>query len=187
MARSTTQARSIATPHDGPDLYGRLTNERMRRITARRARRATRNNIHFIHRAKNGIYDPLTYYHLLDALCRIGSGQEFRTAELLAHLKLVKPQLVWDGTVVGRVMSDLAESLHEAHGFTPIGYVKRWNGMTYDIIDHPSARDAMVRLLEDLEVLCEEHIAAELRGEDIKRLRSPLERCASVMRVEATG
>lgn len=182
-ARTTLQRQTLAANLDGDNLYGRQTIDGMRSVTTRRARRAASLNAKLYHRAKNGVYDPITYYHVLDALARLDSGQFFRTAELLNHLRVVKPQIVWDATSLGRIITDMAEALHEAHGFTPIGYTKRWNGMTYDIIDHPKARSAILMLLDDLSILAEQTVAEELQGNYAKRLRSPLERCPSVMRL----
>lgn len=180
--RNANQRLTLAASHDGQDLYGRLTIPGMRSsVTARRARKATTFDGHFVHRAKNGVYDPLTYYHIVDTLLRLDAGQEFRTSELLQHLKATKPQLVWDATVVGRVMTDIAESLHESYGWTPVGYVKRWNGMTYDVLSGTEPRTALLRLLEDLVLLCEETIETEISGVVSKRIDSPLIHCPSIV------
>lgn len=186
-ARTQTQRLTLAAKHDGTDLYGRLTIDGMRDVTSRRVRRATTLNANLYHRAKNGVYDPITYYHVADALARLDAGQEFRTQELMRHLRAVKPQIVWDATSLGRIVTDIAETLHETYGFTPIGYTKRWNGMTYDIIAHPKARQALVRLVDDLARLGEKTVENELAGNYEKRIRSPLERCASVMRQKAAA
>ena len=185
--RSSTQRIALASNHDGNDLYGRLSIEGMRDVTSRRVRRAASLNATLYHRAKNGVYDPITYYHVADTLARLDAGQEFRTHELMRHLRHVKPQIVWDATSLGRIVTDIAESLHEAYGFTPIGYTKRWNGMTYDVLDHPQARQAIVRLVDDLARLGEETVAEELAGHYAKRVRSPLERCPSVMQMAASA
>lgn len=179
--RTATQRSTLAAPHDGADMYGRMTIAGMRTpVTSRRVRKIAQQNTQFIHRAKNGVYDPITFYHVVDTLLRLESGQEFRTSELLSHLTVTKPQIAWDATVVGRVMTDIAESLEEAYGWTPIGYVKRWNGMTYDVLSGAEPRMALYRLLEDLTLLCEETVEQESRGIFEKRLNSPLNRCPSV-------
>lgn len=166
----------------GENAYGRLTIEGMRsRITARKLRSSTWANNNLVHRTKNGVYDPVTYYHLLDLLLQIDPGQDFRTSDLMPILQSMKPQLIWDATTVGRVMTDLAEGLHESYGRAIIGYVKRWNGMTYDMSGHPENRIALHRLHDDLFKLAEKSIDAETSGIFEKRMDSPLNKCPSVV------
>lgn len=168
------------------NLYGRQSIPGIRSlVTDRRKRKAIHADVAFIHRTKNGVYDPLTHYHLLDTLMQITPGIEFRTSDLLAILKTEKPQLVWDSTTVGRVLTDLAENLFEAYGTKPIDFVRRWNGMCYSVREAREHRLMLHRLLDDLYSVCEETLAEELRGEAPKRTRSPLERCPSLLQTPA--
>jgi len=163
------------------NLYGRQETPGLRsEVTARRIRKASHAEVEFLHRTKNGIYDPITFYHLLDALMRLEPNSEFRTADLVIHLQTAKRQLVWDSVTVGRVLNDIAESLHDAYGAVPISAVRRWNGMYYVVHGGLEFKVMQLRLLDDLYRLCEEMLANELAGLTIKRTVSPLVRCPSV-------
>lgn len=165
----------------GDNLYGRRSIPEMRdKVGARRVRRAVTYDNRFIHRDKNGINDPLTFYHILDLVMQMTPGTEFRTGDLLVQLRAFKDQLVWDATTVGRVLTDIAENLYEAHGFKAIDFTKRWNGMFYVTSTEPRAQVVLFNLLEDLVLLCEEEVRAELAGRRPKRLRSPMESCPSL-------
>lgn len=150
-------------------------------VTERRLRRSASGRKNFYHRSRNGVYDPLTYYRVLHTLMSIEPGQLFRTQELIAVLKIEHPQMVWDPTTVGRVVTDIADSLKEANGITPISFARRWNGMSYQMEADAEGRVALMNLLEDLHGLCEEELERESNGDFPKRVASPLERCASLM------
>lgn len=181
MTNRTVAAAPLAATLNDINLYGRQSVPEMtKQVTARRAREAASLHAGLYHLSKNGVYDPITYYHVMDVICRIDSGIEFRSGELVALLHQAKPDIWWDTTTVGRVVTDIAEVLNEAYGWTPIGYVRRWNGMTYDIIADPKARVALYRLLEDLKVLAREVLAEERKGIFTPRLNSPLNKCPSV-------
>jgi hypothetical protein len=166
----------------GENIYGRLTIDGIKsRVTARKLRQTTWANTNLVHKTKNGIYDPVTYYHLLDFLMQIDPGQDFRTNDLMTELRATKPQLVWDATTVGRVLTDLAESLYDTNDRAVIGFVKRWNGMTYDMSGHPENRIILHRLHEDLFLLAKEAIQNEAAGVFEKRINSPLNKCPSML------
>ena len=150
-------------------------------LPIRKERKFQRGRVHFYHRVKNGVYDPISYYHALDGLLNVVPGRLFRTAELVEYLDEHHGHLKWDSTTLGRILNDMAESLFEANGRRPITATRRWNGMCYLVSDHPEDRAAMVTLLEDLYDLCDEEITAEKAGEYPKRVESPLIRCPSIM------
>ena len=163
------------------NLFGRLTKTDCKKYgTARMERRTIKAKNNFMHRTKNGIYDPLTYYHLTDLLLKIPEGEVFRTNELLYLLDAHYPQLVWDAVTVGRVLTDIAVNLHEAYKATPISAVRRWNGMAYAVHDHPEFRAMLHALLTDLYKMSEEHILLEIDGQAPKRMNSPLQKCPSM-------
>lgn len=150
------------------------------RLTERRLREVKRERRRYVHRTKNGVYDPMTFYHIIDALLEQAPDEMFRTLELIEYLNESRQQLSWDATTVGRVINDMAESLNEKNATHPIAAIRRWNGTHYSVSARLEDRIAMENLMEDLAVLCEEEIEAELRGEFPKRITSPLSRCASL-------
>lgn len=150
-------------------------------ITDRRFREIKAQRKSLLHRVKNGVYDPLTYYHVLDALLDLQPGTLFRTTEFVPFLSETRQQLVWDTTTVGRVINDIAESLADANARRPIENTRRWNGMCYILSSEIEDRVAMENLLEDLAELGRQEIEAELSGTFPKRTQSPLTRCPSVM------
>lgn len=159
----------------GENLYGRQTIPEMRtRVSYRRVRKAKHLDITFMHRAKNGVYDPLTYYHILDLILQMQPGQEFRTGDLMEPLRTYKDQLVWDPTTVGRVLADIADCMETAFGFQPLLYVRRWNGMYYVTSTDARAQVALINVLDDLTRLGEAQIAEELTGKRPKRFTSPM-------------
>lgn len=179
---ATTPAIRLEGPLAGENLYGRASIPGVRgMVTARVIRKSTHADLHFYHRVKNGVFDPLTFYHLLDAVMRIQPGQIFRTADLLPYLAECKPQLVWDAITVGRVLNDIALALAEAYGVSPITVARRWNGNCYEVQGAAEFRSMLHRLLEDLRELGEEVLATERQGRFEKRITSPIERCTSVM------
>lgn len=167
---------------DGENLYGRRTVPGMQnKVSARRARRASHRDIALYHRQRNGVYDAVTYYHLMDVLCRLDAGQDFRTMEIMEILRRTKTPIVWDSTTVGRVLADIVESLNDANGFTVISATRRWNGVIYAINGAPEARHAMVDLITDLEAVAVDVLAREEYGEVVKRTDSPLLACTSIL------
>lgn len=148
-------------------------------VTAKRMRAIKEGRAEFYHRPKNGIYDPVTFYHILDAVLEMEPARFFRTGEFI-ETELQNHMMAWDSTTVGRVLTDMAESLHDANATWPIIAARRWNGMTYAVSRDLEDRAALENLLEDLGQLCEALIAEEKEGITPRRLESPLYSCNSV-------
>ena len=151
------------------DLHGRRSIPGMSEIiTDRRAKQLVRNEA-LAPKVKNGITDPFTYYHVLDAIIRMPVGHFFTSRELVEAL--AGRPLIFDPVTVGRVLGDLAESLRDAYGFEPIKTIRRWDGRSYWTDTDIQERVAMDRLLVDLEKLC---------LNPVHSTNSPLYRCPSV-------
>jgi hypothetical protein len=148
-------------------------------VGERMLRRIAHGRKEFFHRTKNGVYDPITYFHVVDALL-VQGPDVFRTRDLTARLRTTRTQLAWDVTTVGRVLADIAETLQRANGSSYISTARRWNGMIYAIDPSKECRAALLHLMDDLILLCDELIEEEQAGTPPKRLTSPLERCPSV-------
>lgn len=148
-------------------------------VGERRLRRITNGRKEYYHRSKNGIYDPITYFHIVDVLSGL-SGDTFRTREFIELLASGRTRLVWDATTVGRVLNDIAESLEAANGRPYISSSRRWNGMVYMVDQGPEAKAALLNLLDDLIILCDQLIELEEAGKAPPRLNSPLLSCPSV-------
>jgi len=152
-------------------------------MTTTEVRRIGHGRKEFIHRTKNGVYDPITYFHVLDGLMDIVPGHTFQTREFVEYLTHSRPQLVWDPTTVGRVINDIGETLAETNASRAISMKRSWDGMRYSIDDSPETRAALVHLRKDLYDLSAELIEAEKAGTPPKRLNSPLLQCPSVAQV----
>ena len=172
----TTPKRTLTAPEK--IMRARKRGERSE-ISERRLRKMAHGRKEFFHRAKNGVYDPITYFHIVEALLTQGSGA-FRTRDLVERLTNSRPQLAWDATTVGRVLSDLSETLNEANGTVHISTARRWNGMLYAVTPNAETRAVLLRLIDDLMVLSEELVAAERENRAPSRMNSPLQRCPSV-------
>ena len=146
----------------------------------RRLRKVAHARLNLFHRAKNGVYDPITYFHVVDTLIEIVPGHTFQTRDMVDLLNQTRPLLVWDAPTVGRVLADLADTLNEVNGAKIISSARRWDGMIYSTPTNLEARVAMVHLLDDLIRLTSTVIEAEKRGEAPKRINSPLRDCPSV-------
>ena len=147
----------------------------------RERERLTRRRLHMFHKQKNGAYDSVTYYHVLEMLMHIEPGEVFRTKEFIKVLGGEVTGILWDAVTVGRIISDIAEALNEAYGFTIIGSNRRYDGMWFDVTAIDKGRIGMERLLEDLAKVAEAELKDEDRGVFIKRYQSPLEKCPSVI------
>ena len=160
------------------DPHGTVENPEWRPIyTERRKRRMAHRRINLIHRVKNGVYDPLTYYHLIDFLMTVVPDQWYRAVDLTEYLNGYRPAFVWDTTTVGRILNDLVDTFLEMDDrlrFNPILRKRAWNGTHYAMTDFPEARTLMMGLLEDLGRLSEEYLTAEASEGAPKRLDSPL-------------
>ena len=168
-ARALTEADAL-TRATIPGLKAQLSERRLRRIAHGRKE--------FFHRTKNGVYDPITYFHVLDALLNYGY-EPFRTREFIVRLNETRPQLVWDTTTVGRVLNDISETIAEQNP-TFFTATRSYDGMRYTLSQTLEAHTALLRLLDDLYRLAENLIAAEIAGEPPKRINSPLLQCPSV-------
>lgn len=167
-ARALTEADAL-TRSTIPGLKAQLSERRLRRIAHGRKE--------FFHRTKNGVYDPLTYFHVLDALLNY-TNEPFRTREFIHRLNETHPQLVWDTTTVGRVLNDISETISEQNP-TFLTAVRSYDGMRYTLAASLEAHTAMLRLLDDLYLLSDNLIFHEVAGDPPKRLNSPLLQCPS--------
>lgn len=146
-------------------------------------RRWTHARGEFIHRARNGIYDPYTIFHLTDALTNIQPWQQFTAAEMAEWLNQQKPQFVWDAVTVGRILNDMVESLRDANAAPlaqPIIIARDWAGTSYEMTNYTEAREVLLRLLDDLVVLGQQLRDVELSGQPSKRQTSPFANCPSL-------
>jgi hypothetical protein len=159
--------------HDRLTHTGVISTQDVRRL------KSARKNLR--HLTRNGVYDPITHFHVLDNLLDIAGGDSFRTRDLLPYLRVRAPNLVWDAVTVGRVITDMAEALHDALGYKAIGVTRRFDGMWFDMSGNTEARFAMEHLLEDLRRLSVEEMQQEAEGHFPKRMSSPMERCPTVM------
>lgn len=151
------------------DTHGRRSIPGMSElITDKRAKQIVRNRT-LAPKMKNGLTDPFTYYHVLDAIVEIPPGNLFKSHELVAMLG--ERPLYFDRITVGRVLGDISESLRDSYGFEPIQSIRHWDGRRYWTTSDLEHRVAMERLLEDLEILCRKHEPST---------NSPLYRCPSV-------
>jgi hypothetical protein len=148
-------------------------------IPTRNLRRYKHNRKALFHRVKNGVYDPITFYHITDALLQIKAWNTFRANELVELLGKRAPNIVWDSVSVGRILNDMAESF-DAKDMTVIRRVRRWNGVTYEISDHTEHRRALMDLMEDLEDLSNREMTYEATQGRSKRTESPLLHCPSL-------
>lgn len=137
-------------------------------ISDKRAKQLQRN-IALAPKAKNGITDPFTYYHIVDELLSTRPGNLFTAREFTQALG--KRPLTFDPITVGRVLGDIAESLRDAYGIEVIHQLRSTDGRRYWTEFEFNQWLALERLLEDLERLC---LAPAPDA------RSPLYRCPSV-------
>lgn len=166
------------------DPYGRLEIAGMRSALPERIqRKMAHGKIAFLHRTPNGIHDPFTHYHIVDALLRVKPDVLWKTNEFVEFLRQGYPQLSWDVTTVGRVVSDIAESLDQARPATihrPVNVSRRWNGNHFSTSPTLESRIMLLRLMDDLYVLCEETLRLEYAGVRKGRLNTPMMDCPSV-------
>lgn len=159
-----------------PDQYGRRTVPGINhKITERRLRQLEKRRKSVIHRPKNGIHDPITFYQLLDAILNIKIGQQFTSKQLADWLNEHRPQITWDAVTVGRVLNDICDSLEEVNGAAQAGIVsmRDWSGRYWATTDSTEGRIALLNLLDDLYAVVQEA--------KTQRLESPLNRCASIL------
>jgi hypothetical protein len=185
MPRGRTRLPAIALLEPS-DAFGRTTIPGARPlITASRLRRFAHCRSNFYHRAKNGIHDPISFFHMLDALGQIKPGKAFTAAVLAKHLNETRQLLRWDSVVVGRMLNDLIETWGEVNPgreFQPLTAVRRWSGREYTMTDFPEARAVLLAALEDLAKLGESACNAQDEGRRQDRLTSPLASLPSLRR-----
>lgn len=148
----------MITLRTSDDPYGKLVHEgRAGLFTERRLRAIRRNNKNFYRRPKNGLYDPMTYYHVVDILCQLPYHDDFDATSLTEILNMHKKQFEWDSRTVGRILSDLHESLQFASppGQEPIRKVNHSRHIWYTIQRFPHTAVMLVDTLMDLAVLVE--------------------------------
>lgn len=137
-------------------------------------RRAKSSRKGLFRRNKNGIYDPVTFYHVIDGLLQIKGWHNFQSGEFAAYLRRHQPAILWDAVTVGRVLADIAESLEEQNPLI-LRRIRKWNGMTYEVSDHKEHRETLMRLMEGMRDLAEQDIAREeADGDFLKRIESPM-------------
>jgi hypothetical protein len=159
------------------DVFGRSSITGTRELLGeRRLRRWSRARHHLFHRAKNGVHDPITYFHLVEELGNIRPWQPFTSGDLAKHLNDARDQLVWDPVVVGRVLNDLIDAWQEANPgerFQPLVCQRSWSGREYSMTDYPEARAALASTVDDLADKGTEFVAAHAE-DHVPRLESPL-------------
>ena len=160
------------------DPYGKAVIEgRTGLFTERRIRKLRQRNKNLVRVPKNGLYDPMCYYHLMDILCQTRHFEEFDAKELTEILNKHKPMFRWDVRTVGRIISDIWESLEMASpaGQCPIRRVNHSNHIYYSIQRYGHTDTMLLDTLLDLGDLCET-TDPEKSYEEIRHAwRSPLE------------
>ncbi len=145
-----------------------LTTDRKRRI--KRAKKLTA-------RPKNRLNDPLSYLHVLEAILQIDTANDpFSARDLVELLDIYKPMIRWDTVTVGRIVSDIAESLTlklNDPATLAIQVIAKNHRSTYLLWSHLRARTVMEDLLSDLLNLCETHF-------EVPRQSNPLAYCPTV-------
>lgn len=160
--------------HAPADTHGRLSIPGMSTlVTAKRARsiRAARSAAS---KKKNGITDPFTYYHLVDAILEVAPGNIFTAKEFTGILD--ERPIAFDPITVGRVLNDIAESLRDAYGRDVLHIARQTDGRRYWTDAQIENRVALERLLDDLGRLCRSFVPSTT---------SPLCRCPSVRSLPA--
>jgi len=137
-------------------------------VTAKRVKEIKENRLRYP-KPKNKYSDPYTYWHILDVVLSIRSGDIWKTGEV-TKLLADRP-ITFDNITVGRVIRDISESLEMANGRRPISWNRWWDGARYWVSDEPEDRAAMEHLLDDLAILMDK---------DTDQY-SPLRRCASLV------
>lgn len=164
------------------DAYGRLQAPGL--ATARKVRKMRSGVAQFRHRAKNGVYDPYTYFHIVDALLNVQPNKPFSGREFAEHLGKYADFMIWDPVTIGRVLNDLHDNWNDANPnpeSQPLILYRDWHGSYYEVNGSPAAKAAIWRLAEDLILLCQVIHDLETEGRAPKRLYSPLRECPSVM------
>lgn len=137
---------------------------------------------HWSYQQPNGLYDPLTYLFVLDAVANIDPDIELRARNLVPWLFQAVPQFLWDSITVGKVLSDLCDAfedvLGEKHGILERG--KDYLGLFYRIHHTEEVARVYQALREELMGLASVEMAARRNHDASPRLASPLLECPSV-------
>lgn len=171
----------------GADRFGRRTipgSEEV--ITENRRRRWLSGQKNFFHRTPNGVYDPITHFQVVTTLLDVIPNERFTAKQLVKLLEASNNTMSWDAVTIGRVLTDLHDSIELANGdnpaFQPIIAVRHWTGNHYYIADYPTAREVLARLADDLYKICEKEVEVEAAGRRSRRLGSPLSETPSLTR-----
>jgi hypothetical protein len=147
-----------------------------------REQRRWEASTHWHYRAANGVYDPLTYLHVLDAVAGINPDIELRSKALTEWLEENQKAFHWDPITVGKVLSDLEEAfedkLGEKRGLLEKG--KDYKGHFYSIHHTPDVARLYKALRTDLMRLTELEMNSRSLNRKTQRLESPLLECPSV-------
>lgn len=167
-----------------PDAYGRRSIEgAATQLNDRRIRRWQQASATFIHRVPNGVYDPFSFFHLVDELSNLEPNRPFTAADLARWLNVQRPAFIWDAVTIGRMLNDLRDSFAEGlpgDDAQPLTSSRTWAGTRYSLGHGPLARARLYSLLDDLVALGTELHAAEARAGRQPRLTSPLASCPSL-------
>ena len=133
------------------------------------------------YRTPNGVEDPFTYMLVLDTLMRMDDQIELRANKMVKWLDFVAPQLSWDAITVGRVLSDLADTLqmlpNEDQPFLVGG--RDYLGRFYRLFPTPANQELLWNLRDDLQRLSEIEMIVRGRGDKTNFMGSPLLECPS--------
>jgi hypothetical protein len=166
------------------DPYGaRTIPETEHLFTRRRLQRWAQGHKKHFHRVKNGVNDPVTFYHVVQEILGIRPNEWFTAKALVDYLNYAKPMLVWDSVTVGRVLNDIYDTFVEVNGDErlPLQRKRYSSGAHYALTPFPEARAALVNLLDDLDEASEKFVAAETNDAMPQRLTSPLAGCPSLL------
>lgn len=78
---------------------------------SQRQLRKFRSEGHWYYKTRNGIWDPLTCMHIVDALMNVVPGVSFTSNTLVALLERRVESFAWDAVTVGRILNELADGL----------------------------------------------------------------------------
>lgn len=158
-----------------------LVNEVPGLLKARQGRRWEAST-HWKYVAKNGLYDPLTFLFVLDAVANINPDIELRSKNLVEFLQRERDQFHWDVTTVGRVLNGIREAfedvLGEKRGILEAGVDYR--GAFYRIHHNAETAALYYRAREDLMRLAENEMTLRALGKHSKEMVSPLTDCPSL-------
>lgn len=133
----------------------------------------------------NGIYDPLTYLHVLSALAAINPDIELRAANLAKHMAREFPLFIWDAITIGKVLADLADTFEDALG-RKNGLLERgrdYRGSFYLVHHYPDILPVYKAMRNDLIKMVEAEMVQRDLGKKPQRLMSPLLDLESVKEV----